>query len=79
MRGNTTMDKDDEDARNARAETLMQEIERLTSQSPANQPDSADETTDEGDTGPKPPLSPREFIRKRMQELDRQEKSRGKK
>jgi hypothetical protein len=71
------MAKDDEAARKARAESLLQEINRLTSPQSATekeeseaankeetsvQKDDREETTSE---------SPREFIHRRMRELDK--------
>lgn len=69
------IEKDDEEARKARAESLMDEIERLTAQLGSDQkaPDT-DEPKNKGGEETKRLPSPREFIHKRMRELDEQEK-----
>jgi hypothetical protein len=68
------MEKDDEQARKTRAKNLMAEIERLTTESPTTKDPAADETTGENEMAPSRPASPREFIHKRMRELDKQDK-----
>jgi hypothetical protein len=78
MPGKTNIEEDDEQARRARAESLMHEIERLTSRSETDKKDGGDQKeTDETETAPQRPLSPREFIHKRMRELDKGEKRGG--
>lgn len=69
-------EKDDAAARKARAEALMGEIGRLTSQQ--SQPDTK-ETSDKEDQASAmedekkhTPQSPRDFIDRRMRELDKQ-------
>lgn len=77
MQGKTIMEDDDEEARTARAENLMAEIERLTSQSNKKEPDAG--TKDDSQKGSnQSPESPREFIHRRMRELDKQEKRKSK-
>jgi|GEM_PF-2664710 len=68
-------EKDDEAARKARAETLMAEIDRLTSQQ--SQPekdkrDKDDQATGQDEAENQPSESPRDFIHRRMRELDKQ-------
>ncbi len=71
------MQKDDEAERTARAESLTQEIDRLTSQrsQAGNQePASKDEEeTAEKEERKQAPESPRDFIHRRMHELDQQD------
>ena len=75
------MTKDDEAAKKARAERLRQQISRLTSQG-SNTGQGSDEATDPSHDTPLPhdpqeqsssSVSPREFIQKRMQELEKGE------
>lgn len=68
------MEEDDEAARKARAESLLQEIDRLTSTpSTAGKAESeAADTVDEKDS--KKTESPREFIHRRMNELEHEDK-----
>ena len=68
------MSKDEEAERKARAESLTQEIDRLTSQQSQaenKEPGSKDEeTTAEREERKRAPESPRDFINRRMHELD---------
>jgi hypothetical protein len=68
------IEKDDAAARKARAESLMDEVERLTAQSESDKDENTDETKDKGTEETKRPPNPREFIHKRMRELDKREK-----
>jgi hypothetical protein len=62
---------DDEAARKARAENLEEEITRLTSSRPQAGPAETERTEKEGeDRETRSGESPREFIRRRMRELD---------
>jgi hypothetical protein len=68
------LEKDDEAARKARAEALMVEIDRLTSQQ--SQPETKETGSKDGQASAKQeekthtPESPRDFIHRRMRELD---------
>jgi hypothetical protein len=68
------MAQDDEAARKARAEELRRQISGLTDR----QADAGEETqsspAEESQTKPDAGMSPRDFIHKRMQELDEPEK-----
>ena len=71
------MQKDDEAERTARAESLTQEIDRLTSQQSQAQ-NTDKESKDEEDTSENEERkhareSPRDFIHRRMHELDKQD------
>lgn len=67
------MKPDDEAARKARADQLRKEIDKLTG---AAEPTEAPTPAAEGTTADAPaqPLSPRDFIHKRMRELEDKER-----
>jgi hypothetical protein len=77
------MSNGDEAEQNARAESLMQEIDRLTSQQPPaekKETGTKDEERTAGKDKTKPtPESPREFIHRRMRELDEHKDDQDKK
>ena len=72
------MTKDDEVARKAKAERLRQQISRLTNSETSTDKGSNEETNLDQDVGlpqnsqgrPSSSVSPREFIQRRMKELD---------
>ena len=73
------MEKDDEAARKARAESLMQEIARRSSPPSETGPKESEaedkQTSKEKDVEESPPAeSPRDFIHRRMHELDHEKK-----
>ena len=71
------MEKDNEAARKAREESLVEEIERLTSRQSATEKEeskAADEKSEASDKETTSAESPREFIHRRMRELDQPKK-----
>ena len=68
--------KDDAQARKARAESLRKQIARITDPKAGEGEESQDEHTPSQPSqgkkaGTKPPTSPRDFIHRRMSELDK--------